>query len=634
MRESAACFHNLEWPPDGARLAGPVVWLRGWIVGRPGHDFTDVRVRDATGAVHLGVLGLPRVDLAAHFKAARPWLPAEFILGVPVSDGAAALALEAMDAHGAWHALQSLTLTIAPDGSPPPRVEGRVETRPEGSWTVRDAHHPFHGHLDEPGATPALRDGRARVSGWLLDETRPLAAVLATSDTLVFNHLEHSRSDDALAARVAHAGAGRARLRGAVDFPATLNAPACLRVYAVSPDGSVSLCFAQRLSPCLVGAELAPPFRARADQGPPLHHTPEYRPLPALPSGRPRRLLFVIRTLFHHDATLRALDLARHLVASHRWAVRVVATEDGPLRHAFEAAGVESLVVNPGPLLAAASEEAMHSALRTVERQIWWGHLDAVAVFDPIGGWAITLARQRKLPVLFDCSETETLHPDATALPAVQTLQRTGWNSASLVCFASATAARAQSDWSARLPAAVIGPWHTPGLAPANPDARVALIPLRTVDWLTRYHPDVAARWSFRQGPAASFDDEQLARQDDAYNAPALQHTPDWNVNDVSLCLGPLFGRGPQRPVIDAVAAGLPVVAPRLPLTEELFAGSHLPLADPAHPIALAHALLAWESAPAAYAREAAAVAPDFRAAHDPARLLPNWERLLETIIA
>ncbi len=96
MHESPICFHNLEWPPDGARLAGPVAWLRGWIVGKSGHDFTDVRVRH-DGGTHLGVLGLPRTDLAAHFKAARPWLPAEFILGVPVADGPAALTLEAMD---------------------------------------------------------------------------------------------------------------------------------------------------------------------------------------------------------------------------------------------------------------------------------------------------------------------------------------------------------------------------------------------------------------------------------------------------------------------------------------------------------------------------------------------------------
>ena len=632
MRESAVCFHNLEWPPDGARLAGPVVWLRGWIVGRPGHDFIDVRVRDAAGAIHLGLLGLPRVDLAAHFKSARPWLPAEFILGVPVTDGAAALTLEAMDAHGAWHALQSLALTIAYDGQPPPRVEGRLEIRPEGSWTLRDAHHPFHGHLDAPGATPALRDGRARIFGWLLDETRPLAALLATTDTLVFNHLEHSRTDDALATSIAHAGARHARLRGAVDFPATLATPACLRVYAVSPDGAVALCFAQRVAPA--GSALAPTSYARSAQAPTLHYTPEYRAIPSLPSGRPRRLLFVLRTLFHHDATLRALDLVRHLACSGRWAARVVATEDGPLRHAFAAAGVESLVVDPGPLLAAASGDAMNQALRAVERQIWWGHLDAVAVFDPIGGWAITLARQRKIPVLFDCSETEPLRPDATAVPAVQELQRTGWRAASAVCFASATAARAQSDLFPGQTAAVIGPWHTPCLATSPPDARVAFAPLRTVDWLKRYHPAAAARWTFRQGPAASFDDELLAHQDDAFNAPALQHAADWNTAGASLCLGPLFARGPLRPIIDAAAAGLPVVAPRLPVTEEIFAGTRVPLVDPAHPLALAHALLAWEGAPTTYQREATAVAHDLRAAHDPARHLPQWERLLQTIIA
>ena len=220
MRESAACFHNLEWPPENARLAGPLVWLRGWIVGRCDHDFVDVRVRHG-GGTHLGVLGLPRTDLAAHFQANRPWLPAEFILGVPVADGPVSLTLETMDAHGGWHDLQHRPLSVAPDGSPPPRVEGRLETRPEGTWTVRDAHHPFHGHLDDPGPTPALVHGRAPVFGWQIDETRPQAAVLATSDTLVFNHLAHSLTDEKLAAKVSHPGATRARLRGPVDCPAT-----------------------------------------------------------------------------------------------------------------------------------------------------------------------------------------------------------------------------------------------------------------------------------------------------------------------------------------------------------------------------------------------------------------------------
>ena len=644
MRESATGFHNLEWPPEGARLAGPVAWLRGWIVGRADHDFIDVRVRHG-GGTHLGVLGLPRTDLAAHFQADRPWLPAEFILGVPVSDGPVSLTLEAMDAHGGWHPLQIIVLTIAPDGTPPPRIEGRLENRPEGSWTVRDAHHPFHGHLDEPGPTPALAHGRAPVFGWLLDEMRPLAAVLATTDTLVFNHLAHNLTDEKLATKVAHPGATRARLRGPVDCPATLVFPACLRVYAVSPDGSVHLCFAQRIIPNVgvsllalpdeqIASKLAPTKNPEAGLhlGPPVTH----QPLPALPSGRPRRLLLVVRSLLPNDATLRALDLARHLVSSHRWAARLVAAEDGPLRREFEAGGVESLVVDPGPLFAAGDATALEHALHALQRQILWKHLDAVAVFDPVCGWAITLARRQNIPVLFDCSDVAPVEPDPTASPAVQALLRESWRSASAVCLASRSAARAQFSRLGDRPAELVPVWHTPGLAalPPPPGARVILAPLRTVHWLTRHHPDTAARWIFRQGPAGQVDAERLAQLDDAFNLPTLQRTGDWSVDGLALCLGPLFDRGPLRPVIDAAAAGIPVVAPRLALTEEIFHDTRIPLVDEANPLALAHALLAWAALPASYQREAAAIAAEFRARHDPAHLLPQWERLLATVAA
>ena len=634
MRESAACFHNLEWPPEGAHLAGPVVWLRGWIVGKPGSDFIDVRVRHADGT-HLGVLGLPRTDLAAHFQADRPWLPAEFILGVPVADGPVRLTLEAMDAHGGWQALQTIALTIAPDGTPPPRVEGRIETRPEGTWTVRDAHHPFHGHLDDPGPTPGLAHGRAPVFGWLLDETRPLAAVLATTDTLVFNHLAHSLTDEKLAAKVSHPGATRARLRGPVDCPATLILPACLRVYAVSPDGSVHLCFAQRIQPANRWSSVSLPTTVvdtEIDDHPAVLH----QPLPALPSGRPRRLLLVLRSLLPNDATLRALDLARHLVSSHRWAARLVAVEDGPLRRDFEAAGVESLIVNPGPYFAAADATALDRALHDLQRQILWLHLDAVAVFDPVCGWAITLARRQNLPVLFDCSDVTPVEPDATASPAVQDLLRASWRSASAICFASRAAASAQQDRLGDRPAAVIPPWHTPGLAEAGPDPALhtVLAPLRTAIWLRRLHPDSTAPWIFRQGPAGQIDAERLAQQDDAFNHATLQRTEDWSVAGLALCLGPLFDRGPLRPVIDAAAAGIPVVAPRGAQTEEIFQDTRTPLVDEANPLALAHALLAWAALPASFQREAAALAPGFRARHDPARLLPQWESLLATVAA
>ncbi len=631
MRESATCFHNLEWPAEGACLAGPTVWLRGWIVGKPGHDFGDVRVCH-DGQTHLGVLGLPRTDLAAHFGSPRPWLPAEFILGVPLPDGPVTLTLEAMDALGGWHILQSIALTLAATGTPPPRVEGRLETQATGSWTVRDAHHPYHGHLDLPGPQPTLQRGQAPVFGWLLDETRPLQAVLATTDGLVFNHLDHSLTDEALATKVPqHTAARHARLRGTVDFPAPHILPACLRVYAVAPDASVHLCFAQRIEP------RTPPAPALAATH--AYPAPPVRALSELPSGRPRRLLMVLQALLPNDATLRALDLARHLTASHRWATRVVSTEDGPMRHTFEQAGVEAMVVNPLPLLTAGGPAEAERALAQLAREIRWDHLDVVAVFDAVCGWALTLAGRRGIPTLFDCLADEPLQTDPTASPAVQSLLRDGWRTATAVCFGSAAAAAAQATALDGNAATVIPLWHTPGIEPAltatAADApQQAIAPLRTVDWLWRRHPEVAARWSFRQGPAGLAPTERLARQDDAFNLPGVQHADTWDVAGAAICLGPLFARGPIRPLLDAAVAGIPAIAPRRPTTLEIFADLRLPLVDEDNPSALAHALLAHASQPDLWRREALAAAEIIRSRHAPATLLPGWERLLASVAA
>lgn len=625
MRESATCFHNLEWPAEGACLAGPVVWLRGWVVGKPGHDFGDVRVRHE-GLTHLGVLGLPRTDLAAHFGSPRPWLPAEFILGVPLNDGPVTLTLEAMDALGAWHSLQSIALTVAATGTPPPRVEGRLETQATGSWTVRDAHHPYHGHLDLPGPQPTLQRGQAPVFGWLLDETRPLQAVLATTDGLVFNHLDHSLTDEALATKVPqHTAARHARLRGTVDFPAPHILPACLRVYAVAPDASVHLCFAQRIQP-----RTAPtPALATAPTYPP----PLERALPDLPSGRPRRLLMVLQALLPNDATLRAFDLARHLTASHRWAARIVSTEDGPMRQTFEQIGVEAMIVDPLPLLAAGGPAETEQALARLAREIRWDHLDAVAVFDPICGWALTVARQRGIPTVFDCIADEPLQTDPTASPAVRSLLQESWRTATAICFASDAAARAQATTLAGCTADVIPMWHTPGIQLATPPEaaapRVAIAPLRTADWLWRRHPEIAAQWSFRQGPAGLTPTERLARQDDAFNVPGVQHMDDWSIAGISLCLGPLFARGPIRPLLDAAAAGVPFIAPVRPTTLEIFCECRLPMVAEDNPSALAHALLAQTNLPDLWRRETALAAEIIRTRHAPALLLPRWEDLL-----
>jgi hypothetical protein len=630
MQETPWCFHNLEWPPAGARLAGPILWLRGWVVGKPGFDAVDVRVRHA-GQTHLGVLGLPRTDLARHFAAPRDWLPAEFILGVPVGDGPVSVTVEVMEAAGTWHALPAVEFTLAADGAPPPRVEGRLETHAGGTHTVRDAHHPFHGHLDQPGPTPELHDARVPVFGWLLDETRPLAAVLATTDTLVFNHLEHSRHDARLAAKFPdRPGAAHARLRGAVDYPLTLVEPACLRVYAVSPEGAVHLCFAQRLR-----ARPATTLATLPADPAPAYAPPPARPLPALPSGRPRRLLVVLRTLYPSDATLRAIDVIGHLTATHRWAVRVVATEEGPARAALLRAGAETQIVDPASWFAAADASAMEAAWRDLERQIRWDHLDAVAGFDPLTGWALALAARRGIPTLLDWVEDEPLRPDPTALPAVQELLRRSWREATVRCFASSAAARAQAPLLHGTPAAIIPHWFSPERPAVSPgESPAALAPWRTVDWLRRRHPSLAARWRFSLGPAGGDVPDQLARRDEAAATAALRTATDWGVAGLSLCLGPLFGRGPLRPALDALAAGLPARPVSRPTTEEIFAGTGLPLVAEGNPLALAHTLLAYDADPEHLAAPTARAGGRLHEAHHPRALLPRWAALLDHVAA
>jgi hypothetical protein len=624
MQESSTHFFNLEWPSAGARVAGPVVWLRGWVVGKPGHDFIDVRVCHQ-GRIHLGILGLPRADLAAHFKSERPWLPAEFIIGVPLQDGLAELEIEVRDTEGQWQTLLRTSLSVAADGGASPRQEGKLMEYAEGTWTKRDPHLPFHGHLEEPAAWAEVAPGQATVFGWLLSTLGPLHGVSVTTDTLVFNHVAHGLTDDLLATQVPALPAARqARFKGKVDVPLTLFSPVLLRVYAEQADETVHLCFARRL---ITSAPSALPSR----RAPHRLRVTEDISLPALPSGRPRRLLLCLRDLEPTDANLRALDAARQVIASGRWAVRLITATDGLMRPAFEQSGVAVQEVDPQPVFSATDEAGCQQALAKVGRPIWWRNLDAVAVFDPLCFWAITLARSQGLPVLFDCSVDQPLQLPEGASPAVQALARQAWQSATRICYGSSFAASGQSGILADRPGAVIPHWHTPNLpkpSEAAGSSRLALAPLRTVDWLARRHPAVAARWLFAENitgrPSADF----------RANRPQCLARGPIDMGRVALLLSPQDGEEPLRLLLDAAALGIPVVATSGPKSEEFFRPAEASLIAPFNPLALAHALLDFEANPAGYLRRAAAAQERVRAENNPAWLLPRWQALLETAAA
>ena len=593
MHESATFFHQLDWPAPGERVTGPVIWLRGWVTGKPGFYFTDIRVVGATG-IHLGVLGLPRTDLATHFKSPRSWLPAEFVIGVPLPEGPAEVALEAMDEAGNWHRLQTLGLIIAADGARSPRIEGEVNPQPGGSFTSRSPHLPCHGHLDDPTAEPPTRHGRIAVFGWLLHESLAVRAVVATVDGLVFNTLESGLADDSLATRVPHhAGARRARFRGEVDTPPTLTRPACLRVYAELADGSVQLCFARRIEPA------SSAFDPSEHKTPPTAQdsaTPGAPVLAPLPSGRPRRLLIIVRSLQPDDATLRALDVARHLIASGRWAVRLVASEDGPLHDNFEASDCAVQLVDPRAFFAATEPAATASALQGLGRGIWWRHLDAVAQFDLASTWASQLAAQEGIPVFTDPAESLTWF----APEPIFTRDTLGM---------------------------IVAPIRGTG-------AHGAGVLLHAADRLSRHHSTLLAAHKLIVTDARHTPEEQLFKTGLSYHhATTLSIEKTGNPAAAAIVICPAFTEHPHRALFSALAAGVPLITTPSPLLTATFGPNEINFVPSGNPLALAHAMADTLANSAASNRRAAAAARIVIVGFSPNKQLARWEKLLEVAI-
>ncbi len=71
MSETAFSFSQVESPAAGASLPQGRHVIHGWVWPKPGGVIADVRAR-VGGIVFPGVHGLPRADLAAHFKTGRP----------------------------------------------------------------------------------------------------------------------------------------------------------------------------------------------------------------------------------------------------------------------------------------------------------------------------------------------------------------------------------------------------------------------------------------------------------------------------------------------------------------------------------------------------------------------------------
>lgn len=449
MQEAATHYFNLESPAAGAVLPAGRSQLRGWLVGKPGTHFVDVRARVGP-RIFPGVHGFPRPDLAAHFEPSRPWLPAEFTVETDLPPGPAEITLEALDLAGHWERFHVVSCTVqdtltlaAPAPDAVTALEfGRAITagfkagQPiELPWprVIRQDHLPFHGYLAQPEAVAPALYGRLDVIGWLFHEQQTIRRAFITTDLVTFQPLEFGGEFPGLKERFpGQARASECRFKGTVDVSTSLPGPASVRVFAELADGSTHLCLATHCQPVLTEELKAvwPPFAplsfwdywreakrqlvrqgAALETGAPLRRQfwqllREYRqqavsvsdasvtaaPLaPAKADGL--RLLLVTHNLNLEGAPLLFVEYAAYLNRHTGAKLTVLSGQDGPLRDAFAALGAKVMI---------RSADAAPA--------IDWAQVDLVVANTVASYWGVALAQAAGKPSLLYIHESVPPH--------------------------------------------------------------------------------------------------------------------------------------------------------------------------------------------------------------------------------
>ena len=114
-------FSHLESPASGAQIPQGQHIVRGWVWPHKGGHIVDVRARIGD-RIFPGVHGIPRADLALHFKTGRQHALAEFYIVVDLSIGSPEVVLENLGIDGRWvpfiHATYEVQATDIPSVVP------------------------------------------------------------------------------------------------------------------------------------------------------------------------------------------------------------------------------------------------------------------------------------------------------------------------------------------------------------------------------------------------------------------------------------------------------------------------------------------------------------------------------------
>lgn len=342
---------------------------------------------------------------------------------------------------------------------------------------------PFLGALEEPREIGWLRYGRISVTGWLAHRTAKIVRITAMIDPLLEVALLHGlRRDDIDEVFADLPGRATSAFLGHVDLPAGSSAPVLLKIFAELADGSKPLVFAQRFQPrVLAGAEAPLPALSRRTfwsaawalwQSARRHHLPasqwtDLRPVlraawaayaaeapasrsprhatPLAPAPgdaqRPLRVLVVTHNLNFEGAPWFIYELARYLAAQPLTTVRIVSPQEGPLRAAFEQAGLAVQVLDVGTAMAAPDAAEFGTEIDRATAALPWAETDLVIGNTMVTFWAVHAARHHgKASLLYVHESTSVRRFFARSLsPALQAVAEEAFRRADRVVYTAAS---------------------------------------------------------------------------------------------------------------------------------------------------------------------------------------------------
>jgi O-antigen biosynthesis protein len=137
-------------------------------------------------------------------------------------------------------------------------------------------------------------------------------------------------------------------------------------------------------------------------------HCTASTPVRAARAGR-LRLLLLTHNLNLEGAPLFLLEYASWMAREAGFTLEVLASQDGPLRGAYEALGAHITVIDAAPLYASPDEETFHQRLADIKHRIDWDPVDLVVCNTLVSFWGVHLAARAGKPSLLYIHESSTV---------------------------------------------------------------------------------------------------------------------------------------------------------------------------------------------------------------------------------